>query len=142
MDMEMRHMDVKDCAGGIQALSGTTLFPQSIRTSPSKTQPNSSASGPTSVNTENTHHDRDDTFLKTNNGMRTRAAGNRMGPNQRRTSAKVMDLDIYESTRYDAMLLREDVKNTNWLHSVDDKSDQGSLFENGLEFLPEPFDPL
>ncbi|KAI4365561.1 hypothetical protein MLD38_021537 [Melastoma candidum] len=142
MDMEMRHMYVKNCAGGIRALSGTTLFPQSIRTSPSKTQPNRSASGPTSVNTDNTHHDRDYTFLKTNNGMRTRAAGNRMGPNQWRTSAKVMDLDIYESTRYDAMLLREDAKNTNWLHSVDEKSDQGSVFENGLEFLPEPFDPL
>ena len=47
--------------------------------------------------------------------------------------------DMYESTRYDAILLKEDLKNTTWLHSVDDMSDQCSIFENGFEPLPEPF---
>ena len=59
-----------------------------------------------------------------------------------RLSAKVTDLDIYESSRYDSILLKEDLKNTNWLHSVDGKSDQGLIFDNGFELLPEPFDPL
>ncbi|GFY82497.1 hypothetical protein Acr_02g0007370 [Actinidia rufa] len=59
-----------------------------------------------------------------------------------RLSAKVTDMDIYESSRYDAILLKEDLKNTNWLHSVDGKSDQGLIFDNGFELLPEPFDPL
>lgn len=40
------------------------------------------------------------------------------------------------------ILLKEDMKNANWLHSIDDKSDQGLLFDNGFGLLPEPFDPL
>lgn len=56
-------------------------------------------------------------------------------------SAKLAEVDVYESSRYDAMLLKEDLKNTNWLHSVDDKSDQGPIFDNGFGPLPEPFGP-
>lgn len=56
--------------------------------------------------------------------------------------AKLSEADNYESSRYDAILLKEDLKNTNWLHSIDDKSDQGSIFDNGFESLPEPFGPL
>lgn len=59
-----------------------------------------------------------------------------------RLSAKLSEMDIYESSRYDTILLKEDLKNTNWLHSFDGKSDQGPLFDNGFEPLPEPFDPL
>jgi len=58
--------------------------------------------------------------------------------NDGRYSANLSDVDIYESSRYDAILL-EDLKNTNWLHSIDDKSDQGPFFDNGSESLPEPF---
>lgn len=54
-------------------------------------------------------------------------------------SAKLTDVDIYESSRYDAILLKEDLKNTNWLHSLDDKLDEGPIFDNGFEHLPEPF---
>lgn len=54
-------------------------------------------------------------------------------------SAKLGEIDTYESSRYDALLLKEDLKNTNWLHSGDDKCDQGTLFDNGFEHLPEPF---
>ncbi|KAM1388972.1 hypothetical protein ACFX2I_017020 [Malus domestica] len=57
----------------------------------------------------------------------------------RRYSAKLSEVDIYESSRYDAILLKEDMKNTNWLHSLDDKLDQGPIFDNGFEHLPEPF---
>jgi hypothetical protein len=52
------------------------------------------------------------------------------------------ELDLYGSSRYDAMLLREDVKSTNWLHGADDKSDQSSVFDHRFESLPEPFGPL
>jgi hypothetical protein len=52
------------------------------------------------------------------------------------------ELDVYANSRYEAMLLREDTKNTNWLHSVDDKSDQSPVFDHRLEPLPEPFNPL
>lgn len=62
----------------------------------------------------------------------------------RRLMGKLSDMDMYESSRYDALLLKEDVKNTNWLHSIDDRSsDHGLMFDNGgFELLPEPFAPL
>ncbi|KAK9067767.1 hypothetical protein SSX86_011878 [Deinandra increscens subsp. villosa] len=52
------------------------------------------------------------------------------------------EVDIYESSRYEAILLKEDLKNTSWLHSADEKIDEGPLFDNGFESLPEPFGPL
>jgi hypothetical protein len=52
------------------------------------------------------------------------------------------ELDVYANSRYEAMLLREDTKNMNWLHSVDDKSDQIPVFDHRFEPLPEPFSPL
>lgn len=58
---------------------------------------------------------------------------------ERLYSSKLSGVDIYESSRYDALLLKEDLKNTNWLHSADDKCDQGPIFDNGFEHLPEPF---
>ena len=62
----------------------------------------------------------------------------------RRLMGKLSDRDMYESSRYDALLLKEDVKNTNWLHSIDDRSSEhGLMFDNGgFELLPEPFAPL
>lgn len=71
-----------------------------------------------------------------------RFSENGNGEEKLRLSAKLTDVDIYESSRYDTILLKEDLKNTNWLHSVDDKSDQGAIFDNGFETLPEPFDLL
>lgn len=58
---------------------------------------------------------------------------------ERHYSAKLSEVDIYESTRYDTILLKEDLKNTNWLHSADEICDQGPIFDNGFESLPEPF---
>lgn len=68
--------------------------------------------------------------------------GNGNGANVGRYSTKLSDVGIYESTRYDALLFKEDLKNTNWLHSIDDKSDQGLIFDNGFDPLPEPFSLL
>lgn len=56
--------------------------------------------------------------------------------------AKDTDYDLYGSSRYDAMLLKEDLKNLNWLHGVEDKSDQSPDFDHRFEPLPEPFGPL
>lgn len=53
------------------------------------------------------------------------------------------EVDMYESSRYDAILLKEDLKNTSWLHTADDKTtDEALLFDHGFESLPEPFSPL
>jgi len=49
------------------------------------------------------------------------------------------DPDIYGSSRYEVLLLKEDSKNMNWLHSVEDKSEQSPVFDHRFEPLPEPF---
>ncbi|GFY82506.1 hypothetical protein Acr_02g0007460 [Actinidia rufa] len=115
--------DIKNGTGGIRPLSGTTLFPQSIRSANSKHQTNRALSAPASVNGN---------LLMYNNGAisedgdyHIRSPEN-VTKDHYRLSAKVTDMDIYESSRYDAILLKEDLKNTNWLHSVDGKSDQGT----------------
>lgn len=56
-------------------------------------------------------------------------------------SARETSID-YGSSRYDAILLREDLKNTNWLHSTEDKADLSPMFDHRFEPLPEPFGPL
>ncbi|KAI6673340.1 hypothetical protein NL676_001246 [Syzygium grande] len=130
LDMAIRHMDIRNGAGGSRALSGTTLFPQSIRSSASKNQSARTLSAPPSVNGNGNQHCMNDiVFLENGSRMRTPAVGGEVGNG--RYSAKLTEVDIYESSRYDAMLLKEDLKNTNWLHSFDDKSDQGLIFDNG-----------
>lgn len=48
--------------------------------------------------------------------------------------------DLHGSSRYDTFMLKEeDSKNMNWLHSVEDKSDQSPVFDHRFEPLPEPF---
>lgn len=47
--------------------------------------------------------------------------------------------DIYESSRYDTILLKEDVRNMSWLHSIEDKPDPTLAFDLRYEPLPEPF---
>ena len=73
------------------------------------------------------------------NGMSNRSMMKAREVDERQYSAKVSEVDIYESSRYDALLFKEDLKNTNWLHGADDKCDQSSIFDNGFEHLPEPF---
>lgn len=77
--------------------------------------------------------------MSENGNNYNRQSENGSEANDGRYSARLNEVDIYESSRYDAILLKEDLKNMNWLHSVDDKSDQGPIFDNGFEPLPEPF---
>ncbi|KAG7624489.1 hypothetical protein AtNW77_Chr3g0163851 [Arabidopsis thaliana] len=126
LDMAIRHMDIRNGKTNGCALSTTTLFPQSIRPASSKIQP---------IRSGNNHSD-----SISSNGTEN---GNEANEG-RRLMGKLSDMDMYESSRYDALLLKEDVKNTNWLHSIDDRlSDHGLMFDNGgFELLPEPFAPL
>ncbi|RZB53090.1 flocculation protein FLO11-like [Glycine soja] len=138
LDMAIKHMDIRNSSGNIRSLSSTTLFPQSIRTSTSKSHRVSSA--PASV-------DMNGSMISSKNGANF-DVGNGIDRNmmmkgrdadERQYSAKLSEVDIYESSRYDALLFKEDLKNTNWLHGADDKCDQGPIFDNGFEHLPEPF---
>ncbi|XP_010464476.1 PREDICTED: serine/arginine repetitive matrix protein 2-like [Camelina sativa] len=126
LDMAIRHMDIRSGKTNGCALSTTTLFPQSIRPASSKIQP---------IRSGNNHSE-----SISSNGTEN---GNEANEG-RRLMGKLSDMDMYESSRYDALLLKEDVKNTNWLHSIDDRSpDHGLIFDNGgFELLPEPFAPL
>ncbi|KAL5550415.1 hypothetical protein UlMin_000591 [Ulmus minor] len=135
LDMAIRHMDIRSGAGNNRPLSGTTLFPQSIRASASRTQSARAMSAPSSVNGG----------LQTSyNGLISENGNHILVPAQNgiadgRYSAKLSEVDIYESSRYDTILLKEDLKSTSWLHSIDDKTDQGPIFDHGFEHLPEPF---
>ncbi|GAY32313.1 hypothetical protein CUMW_001750 [Citrus unshiu] len=133
LDMAIRHMDIRNGAGSIRQLSGTTLFPQSIRSATSKTR---SARALESVHTNGILKNRD---ISEKGNTYSGPAENGNDAHDGRYSAKLSEADIYESSRYDAILLKEDLKNTNWLHSFDDKSDQGAIFDTGFEPLPEPF---
>ncbi|KAL9997488.1 hypothetical protein Hdeb2414_s0621g00925661 [Helianthus debilis subsp. tardiflorus] len=138
LDMAIKHMDIRN--GGARPLSGSTLFPQSIRSSSTRTQPGRTSSAPGSIDGS------------ANNGLGSENGNNSNGylwnrgqpiEDQSPHSSKLSsEVDIYESSRYDAILLKEDLKNTSWLHSADDKTDEGLLFDNGFESLPEPFGPL
>lgn len=77
--------------------------------------------------------------ISENGNIMNRPVENGSEADSGRYSAKLSEADVYESSRYDAILLKEDLKSTNWLHSLDDKLDQGPIFDNGFEHLPEPF---
>ncbi|KAL4557751.1 hypothetical protein LXL04_035939 [Taraxacum kok-saghyz] len=140
LDMAIKHMDIRN--GGVRPLSGSTLFPQSIRSTNSRAHPPARASSVDGGGSENGSY---------SNGYswnRERGSGPGPGPGPMEdesphSSYKLSsEVDIYESSRYDAILLKEDLKNTSWLHTADDKNDEGFLFDNGFESLPEPFSPL
>ncbi|KAF5750721.1 flocculation protein FLO11-like [Tripterygium wilfordii] len=131
LDMAIRHMDIRNGSGGVRSLSGTTLFPQSIRPASSKTQ------SARSLESSNYNGSMENGDISDNGSHISRHSGY---GNNGRYSAKLSEVDIYESSRYDAILFKEDSKNTSWLHSVDD--DQASVFDHGFEPLPEPFDTL
>ncbi|KAK1437181.1 hypothetical protein QVD17_02968 [Tagetes erecta] len=138
LDMAIKHMDIRN--GSSRPLSGSTLFPQSIRSSNTRTQSGRMSSVPGSIDglanngfrTENGNHGNGYLW---NRGQPTED----LSPHSSKLSS---EFDIYESSRYDAILLKEDLKSMSWLHSADDKIDEGSLFDNGFEPLPEPFGPL
>ncbi|KAK4775908.1 hypothetical protein SAY87_023869 [Trapa incisa] len=140
LDMAIRHMDIRNGTGSVRSLSNATLFPQSVRSSVSKTQPARSLS--TSYISGNGNLHRSNGALSENGSFTIRPPEKVAMPGNGNYSARVTEMDIYQSSRYDAILLKEDLKNMNWLHSVDGKSDQGPIFDNGFEHLPEPFGPL
>ncbi|GJT31761.1 hypothetical protein Tco_0922180 [Tanacetum coccineum] len=131
---------VQDIRNGGPRLSGSTLFPQSIRSSNSRV-PGRASSAPGSVvdapisNGITSENGSYNNVYSWNRGL----SAEDQSPHSSKLSSEV---DIYESSRYDAILLKEDLKNTSWLHSADDKIDEGSFFDNGFESLPEPFGPL
>ncbi|KAL3531590.1 hypothetical protein ACH5RR_005111 [Cinchona calisaya] len=139
LDVAIRHMDVRNGSNGVRPLSGSTLFPQSIRSANSKGQLSPTLSAQATGNGDVPIYHNGAT-IERGNYVRSLENGNEEDKSQ--FSAKLAVVDIYESSRYDTLLLKEDLKNTNWLHSIDDKSDQGAIFDNGFEPLPEPFDPL
>ncbi|PON32595.1 serine/arginine repetitive matrix-like protein [Parasponia andersonii] len=139
LDMAIRHMDIRNGAGNIRPITGTTLFPQSIRSATQKTQSvRSLSSSSVSINGGGLQTSYNGIMLESGNNI-DRSAENGFESDCARHSAKLSEVDIHESSRYDAILLKEDLKNTNWLHSIDDKTDSGPIFDNGFEALPEPF---
>ncbi|GAB4856211.1 hypothetical protein Ancab_014136 [Ancistrocladus abbreviatus] len=139
LDMAIRHMDIRNGPGSTRPLPGTILYPQSIRSTGSKTQPAHASSMQSSLESNGS-------LSVGNNGYISECAKSANGSldngsieHNNRLFGRVSEVDIFESSRYDAMLLKEDSKNTSWLHSMDDKSDQGPIFDNGFEPLPEPF---
>lgn len=130
--------DIRNGNGGVRPLSGTTLFPQSIRSASSRNQSARGTSIPASVGGNDNQPASKNGFISDNGIHGNRASGNGTEVDQNdRIAAKLSEVDIYESTRYDAIFLKEDLTNTSWLHSVDDKADP--IFDTGLESLPEPF---
>lgn len=138
LDMAIRHMDIRSGGGNVRPLAGTTLFPQSIRSASSKIQSVRSSSAPSSIINGGLQTSYNGIILENGNAI-DRPAENGIEADGGRHFAKLNEVDIYESSRYDTLLLKEDLKNTNWLHSIDDKTDHGPIFDNGFESLPEPF---
>ncbi|KAI4353578.1 hypothetical protein L6164_002516 [Bauhinia variegata] len=139
LDMAIRHMDIRNGSGNLRSLSSTTLFPQSIRNSTPKTHSIRGLSAPATPDMNGSlHSNGNGATVDSGNGIH-RIMMNGTEGEDRQYSAKLSEMDIYESSRYDAILLKEDLKNTNWLHSADGICDQGPIFDNGFESLPEPF---
>uniref|UniRef100_A0A0E0L3V7 Uncharacterized protein n=1 Tax=Oryza punctata TaxID=4537 RepID=A0A0E0L3V7_ORYPU len=147
LDMAIRHMDIRQNLGGIR---GASLFPHSIRSTAGKGRPaRMSDPGHTVSNGDRHYADNGSTnghFSGDSNGALSRNGGSSTdSPDRGSIGGKetLSELDMYGSSRYEAMLLREDVRNTSWLHGFDDtKPDQSPLFDHRFEPLPEPFSPL
>lgn len=128
------------------AIRGASLYPQSIRSAPPKVRSARMADPVVAVTSDDNFAENDD-CNGTISGESSGSLSNGLHPITRLSERENMltefnhEIDPYGSYRYD-LLLKEDYKDTNWLHTVDDKSDQSSLFDHRFEPLPEPFDPL
>ncbi|KAD3338138.1 hypothetical protein E3N88_33659 [Mikania micrantha] len=120
-DMAIKHMDIR--TRGARPLPGSTRFPESIR----------SSHGSSASNNLNSNYGN----FKNGYSMKPVSIDYKSP-----CHSKLTQVDVYESLRYDSILLKEDLKNTSWLHSADENSDQSPLFDHGFESLPEPFAPL
>ncbi|KAK8631274.1 hypothetical protein V6N13_080029 [Hibiscus sabdariffa] len=138
-DMTIRHMDMRNGTGNIRPLSSTTMFPQGNRSGTCKTQSRCSLSATDSDYCNGGSSRLKNGELSENGNSTSRSAENGSNSNEERYTAKLSESDVYESNRYDVIFLKEDLKNTNWLHSIDDTSDRLSISDNGFEPVPEPF---
>nr|DAD18985.1 TPA_asm: hypothetical protein HUJ06_020448 [Nelumbo nucifera] len=141
LDMALRHMDIQNGTGNVHSLSGTTLFPQSIRSN-LKRQPIRVLDALSSLSNNGAPPSSSSGGISENGICIDKSLDNEAEEGDGRLSAKLSEMDIYESSRYDAILLKEDLKNTSWLHNVDDKSDQGITIDHRFEPLREPFGVL
>uniref|UniRef100_A0A452ZCV0 Uncharacterized protein n=1 Tax=Aegilops tauschii subsp. strangulata TaxID=200361 RepID=A0A452ZCV0_AEGTS len=152
LDMAIKHMDIRQNLGGIR---GASLFPHSIRSSTGKVRPvRMSDPGHLTSNSDHRHYADNGSanghfFSSDSYGALSRNGGSSTDSPDRGSfetkETSLSELDIYGSSRYEAMLLRgEDVRNTSWLHGGfdDDKPDQSPLFDHRFEPLPEPFSPF
>ncbi|KAK8573119.1 hypothetical protein V6N13_099934 [Hibiscus sabdariffa] len=139
LDMTIRHMDMRNGTGSIRPLSSTTMFPQSNRSGTCKTQSRCSLSATDSDYCNGGSIRLKNGELSENGNSISISAENGSNSDEERYSAKLSESDAYESSRYDVIFLKEDLKNTNWLHSIDDTSDRLSISDNGFEPVPEPF---
>lgn len=139
--------DIRQGMGGIRASS---LFPQSIRSTATKGRParksdpvvplghddamfeNGSCNGTISPDCRSS-------ISIAPSESRDFAAASK-SPDRESPATRDSKLDLHGSSRYDAFMLKEeDSKNMDWLHSVEDKSDQSPVFDHRFEPLPEPF---
>lgn len=149
LDMALRHMDIRQGMGGLRASS---LFPQSIRSTSTKTRPVRKSDPVVPLSHDEYIHDshsytgtispdcRSSIAFSENGDF---APGSIKSPDRESlatTRDSEFDLLPHGSSRYDAFMLKEDSKNMNWLHSAEDKSDQSPVFDHRFEPLPEPFD--
>ncbi|KAG8068311.1 hypothetical protein GUJ93_ZPchr0005g15364 [Zizania palustris] len=147
LDMAIRHMDIRQNLGGIR---GASLFPHSIRSTAGKVRPARVSDSGHTISNRDRHYAVDNGSINghlsgDSNGALSRNGGSSTdSPDRGSIGTKEMlsELDMYGSSRYEAMLLREDTRNTSWLHGFDDKPDQSPLFDHRFEPLPEPFSPL
>ncbi|KAH9621923.1 hypothetical protein KSS87_003091 [Heliosperma pusillum] len=139
IDMAIRHMDVRNGSGSMRPLPNTSLFPQSIRSGPSRIQSGHGSGSPTSIQSNGSPSFSSNGTVLENSSYANNPLEIGKKLENGRFYGRLTEVDMYESTRYDAILLKEDLKNTTWLHSMDDKSDLISIFDHGSESLPEPF---
>ena len=133
--------NIKQSIGGIR---GTSLFPHSSHSNAPKTRPARMSEPAVPVET--------DEVLAVNGNFNGIASpdceryvsdnGDLAANKSRQLRPLIMrerDPDLCGSSRYDSLLLKEDSKNMNWLHSIEDNSDQSPGFDHRFEPLPEPF---
>ncbi|XP_077239297.1 uncharacterized protein LOC143880305 [Tasmannia lanceolata] len=132
LDMALRHMDIRNGMGSIRTMAANSLYPQSIRSATQKGRPARVSDTPSSVGSNGT--------ISENGYNIDRYSNCETNHEDRKLSTKLSEPDRYESSRYDAILLKEDSKNMDWLHSLDNQSDQSPVFDHRFDPLPEPFD--
>jgi len=109
------HLEARNGKGSTNPFSSTMLYPHSIRSSSLRKRCDSSEGSSSS------NHEEEE-------GKSLTKEGN--------TENKK------DSARYEALLDVKDVKDTNWLLTLDDETNPSLIFDNAFDSPPEPFSPL